>query len=272
MPLKAGYDMYLHEVVTPLLVLAQTVLFFIILSRPPHHRKVSTRQRRDRPVPSPPVPGDDRLEFRDATKKAYDPEVYISPRLWSAISREGWAYVGESNSRSLGETTRLAINFLMNAGCDEDQELIETVERLVKETQLIADKCLNSPEVGVARFEPNVMRELQLVKYLGGTVSVTREEAHRGTLLHYDIRGLGEGEHMFKLAVRTEQPLDGLAVVHFTVLSRDWFQGSGGVKFERERRRHPTWLQFCPLVLGLFLNLTRIDPGHLDVIAELLIM
>ncbi|KAF2728544.1 hypothetical protein EJ04DRAFT_569415 [Polyplosphaeria fusca] len=227
--------MYQHELVTPLLLLAQTVLLAIVSFHPPHYRKKSVRQHHVRPVPSPPVHGDDSLEFRNITTKAYNPEVYVSPRLWSAISRESWALVGVSNGRSLGETTRLAIDFLMNAGCDNEQELIETVESLVKEVQLIAENCLDSPEVGAARFEPHVVRELQLVKYLGGTVTVTREEARRGTLLYYRIHSLGEGEQVYKLAVRTEQPIDGLPIVHFTVSSRDWFQGSGGVKFEKKR-------------------------------------
>lgn len=173
------------------------------------------------------------LCFKNTTAKPYMPTIAVSPSLWELIGGPDWEIacgISTPEKRPLGSTASLAATFLYkrdNNGADKE------VQELLNETRSIAADCLSEIDGSAARFfEPCVVRELQLARYLGGDIIVEMDgEARKGVLLSYDFQKLGDEEYEYTLHIHLENPVDGLPVIQHFVKSREWFQGSCGISF-----------------------------------------
>ncbi|KAF2175344.1 hypothetical protein K469DRAFT_684027 [Zopfia rhizophila CBS 207.26] len=192
----------------------------------------------------PPPPASTRepdvLAFRNSTEKPFGPTIEVGSRLWELIGGESWELtsgIHTPEKKPIGATAMLAANYLRFP--PNNAEHIERVEELLKETKSIAHNCLAKNDGTYGRyFEPHVVRELQLVKYLDGLVEVyVNGEACQGILLTYtETRIPNEPleEHLYGLTIHLHKPRDGLSVIYHTISSRSWFKGAAEIKLLKE--------------------------------------
>ncbi|ORY00539.1 hypothetical protein BCR34DRAFT_592531 [Clohesyomyces aquaticus] len=193
------------------------------------------------PVDSPPVSFErNKFSFKNTTEEPYRPTMALSERLWALIKGPYWETdcgISTPWKRDLCDTARLAAMFL----CDPDNKgrcEVPEVEKLLKETTSIADDCLATMErmsmgnPNRCYFTPDVVRHLQLVRSLGGSISVeVGGETRKGVLKSYDIRDLADKENEYMLRIQVEELVDGLPIIDYIVKSREWHQGSYGISF-----------------------------------------
>jgi hypothetical protein len=236
-----------QEILGAVNIIIGSFIIYLVISTKPATRK-ALRSRVLLPPPPPPSPPpppppppphpsaeteNDAVHFCNTTKTPYVPTIKVTADLWKAIGGEVWECTGGVHTleeRPLGATATLAAQFLRCQS--EDTETVRTAKKLLEETKSIANNCLDKKNGAHGRyFEPRVVRELQLVQYLGGMVEVEANGATcTGVLLYYKSRHLKE-EHTYKLVIHLQQPIDELTVIHHSISSRSWFGGPSGVKF-----------------------------------------